>query len=52
MRIVHGLLASAAFIVVPATAFAQDTAQEQQEEAVGVATDAGSDSYGDGIIVR
>ncbi len=51
MRIVHGLLASAAFIVVPATAFAQDTAQEQQEEAVGVATDAGSDSYGDGIIV-
>lgn len=48
MRIVHGLLASAAVCAVPTAAFAQDTAQEQQEDEAGVATD---DGYGDEIIV-
>ena len=51
MRIVHGLLASAALIGAPATAFAQDTAQDQQGDAAGVAGEATADSYGDEIIV-
>lgn len=51
MRIVHGLLVSTALVALPTAAYAQDTAEEKQEDAAGVATDDGADSYGDEIIV-
>ena len=50
MRMLHGLMASAALVAMPVTAFAQDTAQEQDEEQADVATDDGT-TYGDTILV-